>query len=139
MHGTHLHVPDLQSEVVIGVCILEPVLDETGIICFWANLHDNSLLVGPPVHVSIGEGLTAAPISVLGEALELHIDVVAVPGDFAHDVLGEEAITFLPEPVLLDAREVARVVDHWVQVLQLIRLQAVVGFLGLGRREEQEE
>ena len=113
---------------MLRILVCEVVFNHAGVIELFADFHNCVLVVMKEFGIAVGPRVAAAALAciVIDIALILDLDVCAVPGNFALDILNEVAVGFLAQPILLDTREVARIINHWVQVLQLIGLQAEI-------------
>ena len=118
---------------MLRILVCEVVFNHAGVIELFADFHDCVLVVMKEFGIAVGPRVATAALAciVIDIALILDLDVCAVPGNFALDILNEEAVGLLAQPILLDTREVARIINHRVQVLQLIGLQAEIRFIFL--------
>ena len=126
---------------MLRILVCEVVFNHAGVIELFADFHDRVLVVMKEFGIAVGPRVATAALAsiVIDIALILDLDVCAVPGNFALDILNEVAVGLLAQPILLDTREVARIINHWVQVLQLIGLQAEIRFIFLFLNASNEQ
>ena len=106
------------------ISINELIFDHASVVKFPSNFHDFSFLISKELWVTILPSFSSAALTVFVVDIPLvfNIDISTVPGDFAHNILNEEAVGVSTQPVLLNAREVPRIIYHWIQELKLICL-----------------